>query len=78
MLADRIRKQLNTEWTVLPPEGPQQLQTFKKTAKQFFITFACCPGGLSTSLCDSHVYLRFIVVYLGSKLSYVSGKEFFI
>lgn len=36
MLADRIRNQLNTEWTVLPPEGPQQLLKFKKNAKTVF------------------------------------------
>lgn len=45
MLADRTRKQLNTEGMLLPLEGSQQLQKLKKTAKQIFIIFACCPGG---------------------------------
>lgn len=75
MLVDRIRKELSTEQVILPLEGPHDLQNFRKSLQnRFFIIFACC---LSISLCDSDVYLRFTVVYLGSEILYETGKGFF-
>lgn len=62
---------------ILPPEGPHQLQNSRETAKQVLHHFCMLPTGF-ISRCDPDVYLGFTVVYLGSKISYETGKEFFI
>lgn len=78
MLAHRIRKRLNSAWQFFHWRAPISCQSFGKLQNRFLIIFACCLWGLSISHCDPDVYLRFIVVYLGSKILHESGKGLFI